>query len=116
MKRYVIDSERDIREFFTDLHFRIRNAFLPEDDLATVVDKNGNAVFSKAEVAYFDELILDCFVFCNDYHLDLHEIVESVQQELRFNALVEPIARDRKFYFGIMHRQAYTGYSMRKCV
>jgi len=80
MKRYVIDSVADIREFFADLYRKAKRPFAPED-LTTVLTESGTAVFSKAEVAYFDDVILDCFVFCNDYHLDLHEIAEAVQQE-----------------------------------
>jgi hypothetical protein len=80
MKRYVIDSVSDIQAFFSDIHERTQKAFSPEDDLADVRFENGAAVFSKAEVAYFDDIILDCFVYCNDHHMDLHEIVEGLQQ------------------------------------
>jgi hypothetical protein len=83
MKRYVIDSTKDIEEFFTDLHFRTRKHFSPEDDLETLLDSSGVAIFSKAEAAYFDDVILDCFVFCSDHRLDLHEIVEGLQEQLR---------------------------------
>src|SRR4051812_46404579 len=85
MKRYVIDSVQDIRAFLTDLHLRTGAAFLPEDNLGGLFDAGGKTVFSKAEIAYFDDILLDCFVFCNDHHLDLHEIVESLQQELGFS-------------------------------
>ena len=96
MKRYVIDSVRDIRELFTDLQLRIQDAFSPEDDLETMVDAAGSAVFSKAEAAYFDDIILDCFVFCDDFHLDLHEIVEGIQQELRVTTQPKPGVCNRR--------------------
>jgi hypothetical protein len=87
MKRYVIDSIKDIQEFFTDLHLRTRKSFSPEDDLESLLDSSGAAVFSKAEAAYFDDIVLDCFVFCSDHRLDLHEIVEGLQQQLRVHQL-----------------------------
>lgn len=87
MKRYVIDGTDDIRDFLFDLYMRTGKAFLPEDDLSEIAHQNGLPVFSKAEVAYFDDILLDCFVFCNDHHLDLDAIAETLRQEFGFALL-----------------------------
>lgn len=92
MKRYVIDSVADICDFFADLTWRTRTLFSPEDDLALVTDANGAAVFSQAEINYFDDVILDCFVYCNDHHLDLHELIEEMQEDLVANRPPQKIA------------------------
>ena len=92
MKRYVIDSVADICDFFADLNRRTRLPFYPEDDLALVTDVNGVAVFSPAEIAYFDDVILDCFVYCNDHHLDLHELVEEMREYIVMHQPLQKIA------------------------
>lgn len=84
MKRYVIEDAGDIRDFFFDLYMRTGKAFLPEDDLAELQHQNGTPVFATAEAAYLDDILLDCFVFCNDHHLDLDEIAETVQRAFGF--------------------------------
>ena len=92
MKRYVIDSIADICDFFADLSHRTGTPFYPEDDLALATDANGNTVFSQAEIDYFDDVILDCFVYCNDHHLDLHELFEEMQQDFICNRPPQKIA------------------------
>ncbi len=84
MKRYVIDSVESIQEFFTDLHLRTRQAVAAEVDLSELTDDRGSTIFSKIEADYLDNILLDCFVYCLDHHLDLDEIVEVVQQQLCF--------------------------------
>jgi hypothetical protein len=74
MKRYVIDSADSMVDFFADLYLRTRSRFAPEDDLSLMVDPNGGAIFSRAETAYFDDILLDCFVYCADHHLDIDDI------------------------------------------
>ena len=85
MKRYVIDSVDSIRTLFADLFARTGTPFLPESDLAEWVDAAGVPVFSKAELAYFDDLILDCFVYCTDHHLDIDAIADQAEMTYNLN-------------------------------
>ena len=85
MKQYTITSADDIREFLFDLYMRTGNAFMPEDDLRDLCSPEGTAVLSKEEAAYLDEVLLDCFVFCNDHQLDLDAIAETVRQPFGFS-------------------------------
>lgn len=82
MKIYHINSEEAVKEFFCELQSRYQQPFDPIDDIASLITKDGRPVFSAEEAAYLDDVMLDCFVYCSDHRLDIHDIAEEVQQEL----------------------------------
>jgi hypothetical protein len=82
MKIYHINSKEAIKEFFADIQSRYKQPFDPIDDLSLLTTENGQSLFSEEEAAYMDDVMLNCFVYCADHRLDIHDIAEEVHQEL----------------------------------
>ncbi|MBN9299984.1 MAG: hypothetical protein J0I41_23485 [Filimonas sp.] len=79
MKFYTINSIESMQQFFTDIIVNYDCSLSPDDSFKNIVDQNTNRVFTDEGAEYLDEVMTQCFDYCEVNGLDLYEFASEIQ-------------------------------------
>lgn len=82
MKQYKIDSIEAMKGFFRDIIVEQNVALMPDDDFADYV-KTGTdePSFTQEEADHLNQVMTDCFQYCEENDFDIYEIAGEIQVE-----------------------------------
>lgn len=79
MKRYDIDSVEAMQEFFSDVISIYGCTLHPDDLFSDMVDDKGAPAFKTEVASYLDQVMTECFVYCDRHDLGIYEIAGEVE-------------------------------------
>jgi hypothetical protein len=80
MKQYNINSRESMEQFFTDIVAIHKCTLHPDDPFTDMVNlETDQPTFSKEEAEYLDNVMRDCFQYCDDNQLDIYEVAGTIQ-------------------------------------
>jgi hypothetical protein len=88
MKQFRIDSFDSINIFLFDMYNRCEKTFDPAEDIRSLKDKKGAALFSEEESGYLNGVLTECFIFCLMNDLNMYTITTIVQYDFYQNKAV----------------------------
>ena len=83
MNRYVINDVLDVKQVLNDIHELYPLEWHPNDNFVFYTkEEEMTRAFRNEKQDIFNQIMTECFQYCDDFDLDVYEVAGEVQAEL----------------------------------